>query len=93
MSKSSVFAKSYGWILQAYVVLLRAWRPPSLKATADSLRQGSLACQPKPWRRLVEATGVEPASEKVYYEKTTCVSDSVVLVRLVRNRPEGGGLA
>ena len=42
---------------------------------------------------VVEAAGVEPASEKVYREKATCVSGSVVLVRLLRNRQERGGLA
>jgi len=41
----------------------------------------------------VEAAGVEPASEKVNREKTTCVSGSVVLVRLMRYRQERGGLA
>ena len=44
-------------------------------------------------RIVVEAAGVEPASEKVNREKTTCVSDSVVFVRLMRNRQERGGLA
>jgi hypothetical protein len=33
---------------------------------------------------LVEAAGVEPASEKVYREKTTCVSDSVFFDRSIR---------
>jgi len=42
---------------------------------------------------LVEAAGVEPASEKVYRKKATCVSDSVVFVRLMRNRQERGGLS
>ena len=42
---------------------------------------------------MVEAAGVEPASEKVYREKTTCVSGSVFFVRLMRNRQERGGLA
>ena len=42
---------------------------------------------------LVEAAGVEPASEKVNREKTTCVSDSVFFVHPMRNRQEGGGLA
>ena len=41
----------------------------------------------------MEAAGVEPASEKVPRKKTTCVSDSVVFVRPMRNRQEGGGLA
>ncbi len=41
----------------------------------------------------MEAAGVEPASEKVYREKTTCVSDSVFFVRPMRNRQERGGLA
>ena len=31
--------------------------------------------------KLVEAAGVEPASEKVYRKKATCVSDSVFFVR------------
>ena len=53
----------------------------------------ALACQPEPWRRLVEAAGVEPASEKVPRKETTCVSGSVVFVRPMRNRQEGGGLA
>ena len=42
---------------------------------------------------VVEAAGVEPASEKVYREKTTCVSGSVVFVRLLRNRQEKDALA
>ena len=33
---------------------------------------------------MVEAAGVEPASEKVYREKTTCVSDSVFFDRSIR---------
>jgi len=41
----------------------------------------------------VEAAGVEPASEKVYREKTTCVSGSVFFVRPIRHRQEGSGLA
>jgi hypothetical protein len=40
----------------------------------------------------VEAAGVEPASEKVYCEKTTCVSGSVVFVRSIRHRQERSGL-
>jgi hypothetical protein len=35
-------------------------------------------------KHLVEAAGVEPASEKVYREKTTCVSDSVFFDRSIR---------
>jgi len=42
---------------------------------------------------MVEAAGVEPASEKVPRKETTCVSGSVVFVRPMRNRQEGGGLA
>jgi len=41
---------------------------------------------------MVEAAGVEPASEKVYREKTTCVSGSVVFVRAIRYRQERHGL-
>ena len=33
---------------------------------------------------MVEAAGVEPASEKVYCKKTTCVSGSLILVLLMR---------
>jgi len=36
------------------------------------------ACQPKPWRRLVEAAGVEPASENAHHIEPTCVSDPCV---------------
>jgi hypothetical protein len=43
--------------------------------------------------KLVEAAGVEPASEKVNRKKTTCVSDSVFFVHPMRNRQEGDGLA
>jgi hypothetical protein len=43
--------------------------------------------------RVVEAAGVEPASEKVYRRKATCVSGSVIFVHLMRNRQEGDGLA
>ena len=46
------------------------------------------ACQPKPWRRLVEAAGVEPASEMACHDKTTCVSDSKSQSR-PQNRQEG----
>jgi len=42
---------------------------------------------------VVEAAGVEPASEKVNRKKTTCVSGSVFFVRPMRNRQEGSGLA
>ena len=41
---------------------------------------------------LVEAAGVEPASEIVCREKTTCVSGSVVFVRYVRDRQERNSL-
>ncbi len=41
----------------------------------------------------MEAAGVEPASEKVYREKTTCVSGSVFFIRLLRNRQERDSLA
>jgi len=37
---------------------------------------------------LVEAAGVEPASEKVWREKTTCVSGSVVFDRCIGYRQE-----
>ena len=37
---------------------------------------------------LVEAAGVEPASEKARREKTTCVSDSVFFGHRLRNRQE-----
>jgi len=46
------------------------------------------AGQPKPWRRLVEAAGVEPASEMACHDKTTCVSDSKSQSR-PQNRQEG----
>ena len=39
----------------------------------------------RPRRKVVEAAGVEPASEKVYRRKTTCVSGSLIFVRLMRN--------
>ena len=35
-------------------------------------------------QKLVEAAGVEPASEKARHEKTTCVSGSVVFGRHIR---------
>ena len=66
--------------------------PPSLKELRRAAFPMPSACQPKPWRRLVEAAGVEPASEKVCREKTTCVSGSVVFVRPLRNRQERDGL-
>src|SRR5439155_12294331 len=56
--------------------------------TADRWPEGSL-----PLIEMVEAAGVEPASEKVHRKKTTCVSDSLVFVRLLRNRQERSGLA
>jgi len=42
---------------------------------------------------VVEAAGVEPASEKVHRDQTTCVSGSVIFDRLMRNRQEGSSLA
>ncbi len=42
---------------------------------------------------VVEAAGVEPASEKARPEKPTCVSGSVVVGRGIRNRQEHRGLA
>ena len=42
---------------------------------------------------MVEAAGVEPASEKVNRDQTTCVSGSLFFVRLVRHRQEESGLA
>ena len=42
---------------------------------------------------MVEAAGVEPASEKARHEKTTCVSDSVVFGRRLRTGKSDGGLA
>ena len=41
----------------------------------------------------MEAAGVEPASEKARRAKPTCVSDSLVFVRLRLNRQDTGGLA
>ena len=37
---------------------------------------------------VVEAAGVEPASEKVRHAKTTCVSGSVFFDHRLRNRQE-----
>ena len=42
---------------------------------------------------LVEAAGVEPASEKARREEPTCVSGSVVVGRRRKSRQERGGLA
>ena len=64
-----------------------AWRSP------PSPQTGYGGHQPSPWRRLVEAAGVEPASEKVPRRKTTCVSGSVVFVRPIRDRQEWVGLS
>ena len=41
---------------------------------------------------MVEAAGVEPASEKARHDKTTCVSDSVFFVRPPVNRQDASGL-
>jgi len=48
----------------------------------------------RPWAAwntdgVVEAAGVEPASEKVYRRKATCVSGSVVVGRPIGYRQEG----
>jgi hypothetical protein len=43
-------------------------------------------------QKLVEAAGVEPASEKARHAKTTCVSDSVFFVRPPLNRQDASGL-
>jgi hypothetical protein len=37
---------------------------------------------------MVEAAGVEPASEKVCREKTTCVSGSLFFVHPMRNQQD-----
>jgi len=42
---------------------------------------------------MVEAAGVEPASEKVCREKTTCVSGSLFFVHPMRNQQDWGSLA
>jgi len=42
---------------------------------------------------VVEAAGVEPASEKVNRKKATCVSGSVFFDHPIRHRQEGNGLA
>ncbi len=42
---------------------------------------------------MVEAAGVEPASEKARHAKPTCVSDSVFFVRPPLNRQDTSGLA
>ena len=41
---------------------------------------------------LVEAAGVEPASEKARHAKTTCVSGSAFFVRPPLNRQDASGL-
>ena len=43
--------------------------------------------------RLVEAAGIEPASEKARPAKTTCVSGSLVFVHPLMNRQEADSLA
>jgi len=42
---------------------------------------------------MVEAAGVEPASEKARYAKPTCVSDSVFVGGPPLNRQDAGNLA
>ncbi len=42
---------------------------------------------------VVEAAGVEPASEKARHAKTTCVSGSAFFVRPPVNRQDASGLA
>jgi len=42
---------------------------------------------------MVEAAGVEPASEKACPEKATCVSGSVIVGRRIRYRQENSGLS
>lgn len=51
----------------------------TLSATRDRRKSHKV-----PTINMVEAAGVEPASEKVYREKTTCVSDSVFFDRSIR---------
>ena len=49
----------------------------SRKFASRTPKGNQKACQPKPkGRRLVEAAGVEPASEMARCDMTTCVSDS-----------------
>ncbi len=43
--------------------------------------------------KMVEAAGVEPASEKARHAKTTCVSDSVFFDHSPLNRQDASGLA
>jgi len=38
------------------------------------LKSAWLACQPKPWQRLVEVAGVEPASLVLSYVASTCLA-------------------
>ena len=42
---------------------------------------------------MVEAAGIEPASEKARPAKTTCVADSLFFVHPLMNRQEADGLA
>jgi hypothetical protein len=50
-------------------------------------------CSVRTKELVVEAAGVEPASEKARHAKTTCVSDSVFFVRPPLNRQDASGLA
>ncbi len=45
--------------------------------TVAAWMKGGSNCQLTKFENLVEAAGVEPASEKARYAKTTCVSDPV----------------
>jgi hypothetical protein len=69
----------------------RCWNSFQCLQTEDSARKpGPGAATEK--RVLVEAAGVEPASEKVRHAVTTCVSDSLVVGRLLWNQQDTSGL-
>jgi hypothetical protein len=71
LSQASTFAKA-----SVHFVGGQPSHPLSLKlqrARNKTRLQLTLACQPKPWRRLVEVPGIEPGSEDHPQKASTCL--------------------
>jgi len=67
-------------------------REATLRARNGGMRGARDHCRVRVMK-LVEAAGIEPASEKARREKPTCVSGSAIVGRRIMSRQESGGLA
>jgi len=63
-----IVSLSYGFDRASPPALFELWRAAYAKTSPF---KPLLACQPKPWRRLVEARGVEPLSGTPFTKTST----------------------